>query len=267
MLLLAARAPCNIPLPSPGLKQQLLQRLLRRPDPAAASGARAKTLLSFAKPQALCGLGARRTYSTAMSASDDATAAAGVHLTDNYSLWVLPPPGPLRQRLQAEIDALAEKYGGPKFPAHVTVLPDIKQPRDQLLATAASLAAQLPPYDITLLSVSCGAIYHQCVYLLCAKDVDTVAAAAAARRAYGMPPPPDKPYMPHLSLLYSDIDPDTRRAVAADVTRRLFGEGSGYDTLLTGEGWSRRLTAAAGMHRCTLFRLVSVWLSSWMHCH
>jgi len=68
------------------------------------------------------------------------------------------------------------------------------------------------------LDVAVGPSYHQCVYILCAKEAQLLAANAAAREAFEKPEPP-KPYMPHLSLLYSG---------AAAVVRLGLGVGVGF---------------------------------------
>lgn len=61
------------------------------------------------------------------------------------------------------------------------------------------VAAQ--PLRVSFTDVTSGSSFHQCVYILCAKDEPLLAAGDAARRAYALDTPP---YMPHLSLLYSD---------------------------------------------------------------
>lgn len=54
-----------------------------------------------------------------------------------------------------------------------------------------------------------GNIFHQCVYILCERDEPLLKAAASVRRAFGMDDALSE-YMPHVSLIYSDIDQDTR---------------------------------------------------------
>lgn len=63
-------------------------------------------------------------------------------------------------------------------------------------------------YEIKLRDVSYGKIFHQCVYILCETDEHTMAAGRVAREEYGLDP--YATYMPHLSLLYSDIEPSSR---------------------------------------------------------
>ncbi len=61
---------------------------------------------------------------------------------ESYSLWVMPA-GQQAERLQSEIDTLAASHNGPNFEPHVTVLPDIKRPREEVIAICQKLASQL----------------------------------------------------------------------------------------------------------------------------
>ena len=105
-----------------------------------------------------------------------------------------------------------------------------------------------------------GTIFHQCVYLLARKDDATMQvseghctkgsqdgkgparppvfvassqhrlalasqAGARARAAYGQDV--QAPYMPHLSLLYSDMPQEERAAVAAEAQQRVLEGGGG----------------------------------------
>lgn len=161
--------------------------------------------------------------------------AGAVH---NYSLWMEPAAGAVQDRLRREVRAQAAALpGAPEFEPHVTLLPDVKSADEPtLLATAAALATRLEPFRINFNDVSRGASYHQCVYILCDKSPVLLAANAAAREAYGLPEPA-RPYMPHLSLLYADVDDAVRRAASDAATARLWGEGAGYDTLLVDGGF------------------------------
>ncbi|KAG2429139.1 hypothetical protein HYH02_014175 [Chlamydomonas schloesseri] len=156
-------------------------------------------------------------------------------LRDQYSLWA-QPKGRLGEQLKAEIAHLAARHGAPAFPPHTTVLGDIERPggRQEVLAVAAELAKKVKKYRINFTDVTRGPIYYQCVYLRVAKDDGAMAAAATAREVFGTT---TGPYMPHLSLLYSDI-PEEERAKAVEYeTARLYGESSGYDTLLVENGY------------------------------
>lgn len=77
----------------------------------------------------------------------------------------------------------------------------------------------MQPLRLNFLDVSCGASFHQCVYLLAAKEPALLGAAAAARKAFGADPA--APYMPHCSLLYSDVPQVGHGGMARAGWRRL----------------------------------------------
>lgn len=156
--------------------------------------------------------------------------AAASPIVNSYSLWVMPR-GPLADKLHGEIRGLvARTPGAPPVLPHVTLLGGIKSTEADVLARARQLAATLKPYRITFDRVACGSIFHQCVYVLCKADEQTMQAGAAAREAYGHDP--RSRYMPHLSLLYADIDQQERERVVAEEQQRLFGPGQ---ALLAGD--------------------------------
>eukprot|EP00873_Tetraselmis_striata_P010874 jgi/Tetstr1/431138/TSEL_020852.t1 len=150
-----------------------------------------------------------------------------------YSLWI-EPTGQLAEQLQAEIERLRAEHSGPCFAPHVTLAAFTAEDDAAAEAITAKLVATMKPYHLTFIDVSYGAIFHQCVFLLCAKDAAVMDAAAAAKAALGLP---ESPYMPHLSLLYADIDEATRAQVAGEMQQRLYGESQGYDTLLVETGF------------------------------
>ncbi|GIL83708.1 hypothetical protein Vretimale_10495 [Volvox reticuliferus] len=167
----------------------------------------------------------------AMSSSPVSAHPSG--LKESYSIWAMPK-GKLADQLRGEIAHLAQRHGGPAFPPHVTVLGDIERPREEAQALMKELAAQVKKYRINFVDVTRGTFFYQCVFLLVAKDEGTMAAAASARSVFGMT---TTPYMPHLSLLYADLVDAEKAKIVEYETARLYGESSGYDTLLVETGY------------------------------
>lgn len=81
-----------------------------------------------------------------------------------------------------------------------------------------------------------GCTFHRCVYLTAAKEQPLMAAAVTARVAFGEPQGDD--YMPHLSLLYADVDDAARHSAATAALSRLYGENADYGTLLLDPGFT-----------------------------
>ena len=68
----------------------------------------------------------------------------------------------------------------------------------------------LQPYRISFDKPDYGSIYYQCVYMLCHQDDPTMKAGTQSKEAFSQDA--NSAYMPHLSLLYSDIDDHIRQA-------------------------------------------------------
>ena len=67
----------------------------------------------------------------------------------------------------------------------------------------------MQPYELHFQDVTFGATFHQCVYVRIQQQPDVMHAGAEARAAYGRDR--DAAYLPHLSLLYSDVDQNARQ--------------------------------------------------------
>lgn len=103
----------------------------------------------------------------------------------------------------------------------MTLLGGIELSKSRVLSVTSQLASSLKPFSVVLDRVSSGSIFHQCVYILCNETAELMETGAAARLAFEV----DSIYMPHLSLLYSDVDPTTRLDVMEEEQHRLFGDG------------------------------------------
>lgn len=123
--------------------------------------------------------------------------------TSGYHLF-LEPTGVLRERLSATITELAERYGGPVFPPHVTLLAHIPEGAEaEVRARAQELAQRLTPLQIRLSQPAGEDAYFRNLYLhvlpteelLQAHDI---AEAFFAQNSLSV-------YMPHLSLVYGTL--------------------------------------------------------------
>ena len=64
-------------------------------------------------------------------------------------------------------------------------------------------------YRISFDRVSCKDTFYQCVFMLCDKADPVMQSGFCAKAHFGMEP---EDYMPHLSLLYSDMTQPARHA-------------------------------------------------------
>lgn len=66
----------------------------------------------------------------------------------------------------------------------------------------------MQPYTLGFEDVHHGSTFHQCVFIRVKPEPEVAETAAKTHAAYGGDP--HAPYMPHASLLYSDLE-ETRR--------------------------------------------------------
>lgn len=133
-----------------------------------------------------------------------------------FSLWLVPSEPEVLAKLQAAIDTLSAKHHAIPFVPHVTLLGGLRGfSEEEMCLRTAALARQLKPYA---LRVDCPAwlpsLFFRCVFAKMHLDADAQAAFDAAKAVFDIGPDFES-YMPHLSLVYSDMD-DTTRARAAD---------------------------------------------------
>jgi 2'-5' RNA ligase len=125
--------------------------------------------------------------------------------------WLVPAPGPERDRLVAVITDLAGGYGGPVFAPHVTLARTVPAVPDVVAGVLAEVTAGVAPFDVTLTEVGYEPVFFRALYLRAEPSARLTALREGARRALRLEPAPD----PHLSLLYADLDEERKPAIAA----------------------------------------------------
>ena len=164
----------------------------------------------------------------------------------SYSLWIIPDE-PDRTIARKLIDSLAAQYSSLPFPPHVTLasIPDTALPLEAVAARAEALARAPDTTALPLLyteaeagtdSATPALWRYRCVYARVRHSANSPCGLSALRaralEALGAAEEPGG-YMPHLSLLYSDMVAADRARVAESlqeiITREVFG--SRFSTL------------------------------------
>jgi 2'-5' RNA ligase len=125
-----------------------------------------------------------------------------------YHLWV-KPHGAAYDVLSRTIHTLARQLDAPVFEPHVTVLGELEGTEEEHVMRGERLARQLAPFRIDLTGAQYGEEYFRSLYMLVEPAPPVMNAHAAAKRIFQRNP--ERPYMPHLSLLYG-VCPPARRA-------------------------------------------------------
>ncbi len=119
-----------------------------------------------------------------------------------YSLWLLPDDV-AANRFAALIDDLSERYHGPRFAPHVTLLGRVTGPEAMLAETTERLARTLRVLTLQLQGFSGEAYYFRCFYAKLAKSNDLERTYEQASVTFKSGHASD--YLPHLSLVYGQL--------------------------------------------------------------
>lgn len=134
-----------------------------------------------------------------------------------YALWLLLPPAE-RARFTELIRTLAEQHGTPSFEPHITLLGGISGAQDAVVATTAALARRIAPLHIQLAEIGQRDSYFQCLFVHAVPVPALLRANRDAREQFARGK--DSEYVPHLSLVYGDLERTRKTAIAAQLGGR-----------------------------------------------
>lgn len=125
--------------------------------------------------------------------------------------WLTPAAGPVRDHLAATIGRLADLHNAPRFQPHITLAPAFETAADAALAVIRSAAVRLSPVEVTFAAIRHEQTYFRSLYLIAEPSAQLAAFHEAARKAWALDT--SWSFMPHLSLLYSDISDEEKRSI------------------------------------------------------
>jgi 2'-5' RNA ligase len=158
------------------------------------------------------------------------------------------PSGEVRQRLASTILALSREYAAPAFDPHVTLAGGIVGPARDAASKMADLARQIPRFTVRLAVVDGLDEYFRCLFVRVAKTHTIMKANKAAREVFSLGKQPT--FMPHLSLLYSNLPSSVKEGIIASLGRRLeleFRVSGLHLYLIKGEPPAWRRVASFGL--------------------
>jgi len=129
--------------------------------------------------------------------------------------WLVPAVGPVRDHLLATIDRLAAEHDAPQFQPHITLVPTFDSTGDAAAQMIRLIAASMPPVDVTFTAIGHEQTFFRSLYLVPEPSAQLTAQHETAQRAWAL----DRgwPFMPHLSLLYSDIPEEQKRPIVGTI--------------------------------------------------
>lgn len=117
-----------------------------------------------------------------------------------YSVW-LNIPQPLKSELSKKIEILSKKFIGPVFEPHITVVSDIDRDLEEIKSALKTLSVNFHPLDLSLGEVSYSTTFFQNVLVRVNANNELMELNLNLKKQLNLE---NKPYMPHISLLYGD---------------------------------------------------------------
>lgn len=108
---------------------------------------------------------------------------------------------------------LGHRTGAPLFPPHVTIVGDVAASEDQAYDRLCAVASTEHRLDVVAHSVGDTDLYHRCVFLVCDRDPVLMTLHVLLRESLQDESADD--YLPHLSLIYGELDPGLRKRIIA----------------------------------------------------
>jgi 2'-5' RNA ligase len=134
------------------------------------------------------------------------------------SIW-LSPEEEEADLLRPLIRDLARELGTPAFEPHVTLLPGLLGSQETIVRTAGQLlTADLETMRVPLGPPRAGPPPFRCLYLPVVLTFRLVHAHAVLRQAFALGD--DRPFDPHLSLVYGRLDDEPGRRLAEEIAQK-----------------------------------------------
>jgi hypothetical protein len=130
------------------------------------------------------------------------------------SLWLVPD-GDERAALAELIAGLSSRLGTPCFEPHLTLLPGLARPGDEVVEAARVLAPALEQMVLPLRPPEGREETFRCLYLPVGETFRLLHAHALARAAF--PSAEDRPFEPHLSLVYGQLPADRKDRLRQEI--------------------------------------------------
>lgn len=145
-----------------------------------------------------------------------------------YSIW-LEPPVHVAKPTETFITEVTRKVPGtPKFLPHVTLLGAFERSSEEEAVAALDQvcerlsAKELLPLECKPVSITCGEIRYQCVFLKLEKTASLTEAYEIADEIVSLPGASRDAFMPHMSLAYGIDDVEERLGVGKKAEDALF---------------------------------------------
>jgi 2'-5' RNA ligase len=151
-------------------------------------------------------------------------------MSETYSIWLVPDSGTRAYRALDELigDNARSYPDAPDFEPHITLLGGVETDEATAVERTRDLARGRDPFGLEFSDVSCSTTTHQCVFLHVAPSAALLRLRRAASESFGRD---ERMYVPHLSLVYSDMDVADRVRLMRSIETESLPDGVRVDTI------------------------------------
>lgn len=130
-----------------------------------------------------------------------------------YSFWLMPD-----QKVSAWAEIIIKKLGSehnvPVFEPHATILGSSDLPVSELKEIGNKLASEFKPFEVVIDKIDYNLTYYQCVFAKLKSNPTLFDLCQRSRELEGRD---ESIFMPHISLLYANIDIKKRAEIAESI--------------------------------------------------
>lgn len=126
-----------------------------------------------------------------------------MNTTETFSLWLMPE-GLIYARTYAIIKKLHNRFGGPLFEPHITLLSGMKLSEEEAIHRAELLNKNIHSIPVRLTQPSFGNDFYHCFFLEVDLSHPLISAKEKAQDIFKAKQ--DQHFHPHMSLMYGNID-------------------------------------------------------------
>jgi len=130
-----------------------------------------------------------------------------------YTIWIIPPE-PVYSEVKKIINSLSEKYSGPEFEPHMTLLGNIDLPLPEVIKRTRVLAKSIKKLNLISGPVFFSTTYFQSALLRINSSAELIQLNLEAKKLMDMN---NDVFMPHISLMYGDHSMEIRERAASEI--------------------------------------------------
>lgn len=128
-----------------------------------------------------------------------------------YSIWLMFEKSD-ELELQLIIDQLSSEFNSISFKPHLTLLPGIEH-KENLMEKFSTLLSEINKFDLVVKDINLSEEFYKSVFLEVEKSEPLVELFSKANELFKAKKELSE-FIPHISLLYSDLPADIKKAIA-----------------------------------------------------